>query len=119
MSRDQEPLFLTDTTFCDASVALATRIRTRDMLRVADAYARLCPNIFSIEMWGGATSTPPCGSSKTRGAAALASRGDPQHPFQMLLRGSGTVGYTGYQATWWKPTSSGARRNRRVPVFTR
>ena len=54
--RAQTPLLLTDTTFRDAHQSLlATRLRTRDMLRVADAYARLCPQMFSIEMWGGAT----------------------------------------------------------------
>ncbi len=53
--RAQQPLFLTDTTFRDAHQSLlATRLRTRDMLRVAGAYAQ-CPGIFSIEMWGGAT----------------------------------------------------------------
>src|SRR4051812_29518928 len=54
--REQKPLLLTDTTFRDAHQSLlATRVRTRDMLRLADAYARICPGIFSIEMWGGAT----------------------------------------------------------------
>ena len=54
--REQEPLLVTDTTFRDAHQSLlATRVRTRDMLRVADAYARLCSGVFSIEMWGGAT----------------------------------------------------------------
>src|SRR5207245_8704982 len=54
--RKQQRLLLTDTTFRDAHQSLlATRLRTRDMLRVAGAYARLCPNLFSIEMWGGAT----------------------------------------------------------------
>ena len=54
--REQEPLLVTDTTFRDAHQSLlATRLRTRDMLRVAEAYAHLLPNLFSIEMWGGAT----------------------------------------------------------------
>src|SRR5207248_2906661 len=54
--REQTPLLLTDTTFRDAHQSLlATRVRTRDMLRLAEAYARVCPGIFSIEMWGGAT----------------------------------------------------------------
>src|SRR5262249_36618192 len=54
--REQTSLLVTDTTFRDAHQSLlATRVRTRDMLRVADAYARLCPRLFSIEMWGGAT----------------------------------------------------------------
>src|SRR5262249_41636053 len=53
---EQKPLLLTDTTFRDAHQSLlATRVRTYDMLAIAEAYARLCPNLFSIEMWGGAT----------------------------------------------------------------
>src|SRR5262249_46914633 len=51
--RDQTPLLLTDTTFRDAHQSLlATRVRTRDMLRLAAAYARIAPRIFSLEMWG-------------------------------------------------------------------
>src|SRR5262249_4214712 len=54
--REQQELLLTDTTFRDAHQSLlATRVRTRDMLRVAEAYAHVCPQVFSIEMWGGAT----------------------------------------------------------------
>jgi pyruvate carboxylase len=54
--RDQKPLLLTDTTFRDAHQSLlATRMRTYDMLQVAESYARLCPQLFSLEMWGGAT----------------------------------------------------------------
>ena len=52
----QQPLLITDTTFRDAHQSLlATRVRTFDMLAIAEAYARLNPGIFSIEMWGGAT----------------------------------------------------------------
>ncbi len=57
--REQSPLLVTDTTFRDAHQSLlATRVRTRDMLRVADAYARLCSErvCCSIEMWGAHTS---------------------------------------------------------------
>jgi len=34
---------------------MATRMRTYDMLGVADAIARRTPELFSLEMWGGAT----------------------------------------------------------------
>ena len=48
--REQTPLLVTDTTFRDAHQSLlATRVRTRDMLRVADAYARLCSGASSSE----------------------------------------------------------------------
>ena len=52
----QKTLLLTDTTFRDAHQSLlATRVRTHDLVNIADAYARLCHNFFSLEMWGGAT----------------------------------------------------------------
>ena len=34
---------------------LATRLRTFDMLQIAETYARRAPEFFSLEMWGGAT----------------------------------------------------------------
>ena len=34
---------------------LATRVRTADMLRIAESFAKNHPEMFSIEMWGGAT----------------------------------------------------------------
>jgi pyruvate carboxylase len=49
-------LLITDTTLRDAHQSLlATRVRTYDMLAIADAIAKLTPNLFSLEMWGGAT----------------------------------------------------------------
>ena len=97
--REQQPLFLTDTTFRDAHQSLlATRVRTRDMLRVADAYARLCPRIFSIEMWGGATFDTAMRFLKEDPWERLAQLREriPNILFQMLLRGSNAVGYTSY-----------------------
>jgi pyruvate carboxylase len=95
----QQPLLLTDTTFRDAHQSLlATRVRTRDMLRVADAYARLCPGIFSIEMWGGATFDTAMRFLKEDPWDRLAQLREkiPNILFQMLLRGSNAVGYTSY-----------------------
>jgi pyruvate carboxylase len=97
--REQEPLLLTDTTFRDAHQSLlATRVRTRDMLRVADAYARLCSGIFSIEMWGGATFDTAMRFLKEDPWDRLARLREkiPNILFQMLLRGSNAVGYTSY-----------------------
>jgi pyruvate carboxylase len=97
--RDQTPLLLTDTTFRDAHQSLlATRVRTRDMLRVADAYARLCPRIFSIEMWGGATFDTSMRFLKEDPWERLAQLREriPNVLFQMLLRGANAVGYTSY-----------------------
>jgi pyruvate carboxylase len=97
--REQRPLFLTDTTFRDAHQSLlATRVRTRDMLGVADAYARLCPGMFSIEMWGGATFDTAMRFLKEDPWERLAQLREkiPNILFQMLLRGSNAVGYTSY-----------------------
>src|SRR5690606_13683737 len=53
---EQDRVLVTDTTFRDAHQSLfATRLRTRDMLAVAPAYAALLPGLFSVECWGGAT----------------------------------------------------------------
>ena len=97
--REQQPLLLTDTTFRDAHQSLlATRVRTRDMLRVADAYARLCSGVFSIEMWGGATFDTAMRFLKEDPWERLAQLREkiPNILFQMLLRGSNAVGYTSY-----------------------
>ncbi len=97
--RDQKPLLLTDTTFRDAHQSLlATRMRTRDMLRVADAYARMVPQLFSLEMWGGATFDTSMRFLKEDPWDRLAQMREriPNILFQMLLRGSNAVGYTSY-----------------------
>jgi pyruvate carboxylase len=97
--RDRGPLLLTDTTFRDAHQSLlATRLRTRDMLRVAEAYAHLCPGLFSIEMWGGATFDTAMRFLKEDPWDRLAQLREkiPNILFQMLLRGSNAVGYTSY-----------------------
>jgi pyruvate carboxylase len=97
--RAQDRLLMTDTTFRDAHQSLlATRLRTRDMLRVAPAYARLCPTMFSIEMWGGATFDTAMRFLKEDPWARLEQMREaiPNILFQMLLRGSNAVGYTSY-----------------------
>ncbi|HQV00870.1 MAG TPA: biotin carboxylase N-terminal domain-containing protein, partial [Bacteroidia bacterium] len=54
--KDQKQIQYTDTTLRDAHQSLlATRVRTVDMLRVAEAYAYKHPQTFSMEVWGGAT----------------------------------------------------------------
>ncbi len=95
----QKPLLMTDTTFRDAHQSLlATRFRTKDLLGIADAYARLCPNLFSIEMWGGATFDTSMRFLKECPWQRLADLREriPNILFQMLLRGSNAVGYTNY-----------------------
>ena len=54
--RNERRVLVTDTTMRDAHQSLlATRVRTYDMLAVADTVARDLPDLFSLELWGGAT----------------------------------------------------------------
>jgi pyruvate carboxylase len=97
--RDQKRLLITDTTMRDAHQSLfATRMRTADMVRIADRYARVHADFFSLEMWGGATfdtsmrflkESPWDRLDRLRAAV-------PNVLFQMLLRAANAVGYTNY-----------------------
>ncbi|HEY4001990.1 MAG TPA: pyruvate carboxylase, partial [Candidatus Xenobia bacterium] len=97
---EQQPrLLLTDTTFRDAHQSLmATRVRTIDMLKIANFVAHRLHRLYSLEMWGGATfdvalrflnEDPWMRLSQLRKAI-------PNICFQMLLRASNAVGYTAY-----------------------
>ena len=95
----ERQLFVTDTTFRDAHQSLlATRVRSHDLLEIADAYARRCSNLFSLEMWGGATFDTAMRFLKECPWQRLADLREriPNIPFQMLLRASNAVGYTNY-----------------------
>ena len=98
-ARSRKELLLTDTTFRDAHQSLlATRVRTYDMLAVADAVARRSSGLFSLEMWGGATfdaSMRFLREDPWERLRALRER-IPNICFQMLLRGSNAVGYSNY-----------------------
>ena len=97
--REQKPLLITDTTFRDAHQSLlATRMRTYDLLQIADSYARLCPQLFSLEMWGGATFDTSMRFLKECPWKRLTDMRErvPNILFQMLLRASNAVGYTNY-----------------------
>ena len=98
-ARREKRLLITDTTFRDAHQSLmATRVRTHDLVAAADAVAQRLPNLFSLEMWGGATFD----------TSMRFLHEDPWHRlrvlrehipnicFQMLLRGANAVGYTSY-----------------------
>lgn len=97
--RRQKPLLITDTTMRDAHQSLlATRVRTADLLPTADYIARKLPNLFSLEMWGGATfdtSLRFLHEDPWERLAQLRLR-IPNILFQMLLRASNAVGYTNY-----------------------
>jgi pyruvate carboxylase len=89
----------TDTTFRDAHQSLlATRVRTTDMLAVAETVARNHPELFSLEMWGGATFDVALRflhESPWQRLQLMRER-IPNILFQMLIRGSNAVGYTAY-----------------------
>ena len=98
-TRQQKPLLITDTTLRDAHQSLfATRLRSYDMLAVADAVARRTPNLFSLELWGGATFDTALRflhEDPWRRLRLLRQR-IPNICFQMLFRGSNAVGYSNY-----------------------
>jgi pyruvate carboxylase len=97
--RQQNRLFITDTTMRDAHQSLlATRMRSYDMVAVADAYAHLAPGLFSLEMWGGATFDTSMRFLKECPWDRLTQLRElvPNVLFQMLLRASNAVGYTNY-----------------------
>ena len=97
--KKQKKLLLTDTTFRDAHQSLlATRVRTFDLLAIANHVSHKLHNLFSLEMWGGATfdvamrflhEDPWQRLHKLREAI-------PNICFQMLLRASNAVGYAAY-----------------------
>lgn len=96
---EQKPVLITDTTFRDAHQSLlATRLRSYDMLQIADVYAHLCPELFSLEMWGGATFDTSMRFLKECPWQRLTEMRVrvPNILFQMLLRASNAVGYTNY-----------------------
>lgn len=97
--KEQKLVLLTDTSMRDAHQSLfATRMRTHDMLPVAAVYDRAMPNVFSAEVWGGATFDVAyrfLGEDPWRRLRQLRSK-MPHTLLQMLLRGSNAVGYKNY-----------------------
>ncbi len=97
--KNEKKIYYTDTTFRDGHQSLlATRMRTYDMLKVAEAYAKDHPQTFSMEAWGGATfdvclrflhEDPWIRLQKLRAAM-------PNILIQMLIRGCNGVGYSAY-----------------------
>ncbi|WP_338686207.1 pyruvate carboxylase [Haloferula helveola] len=97
--REQKRLLITDTSMRDAHQSLiATRMRTTDMLRIADAYTNGLPAMFSLEMWGGATFDTAMRFLKECPWERLRRLREkiPNILFQMLFRGSNAVGYSNY-----------------------
>lgn len=97
--QQQQSVLLTDTTFRDAHQSLlATRVRTHDIEKIAAQTQLAIPQLFSSEMWGGATFD----------VAYRFLNEDPWERLrkirqqmsnilmQMLFRGSNAVGYSNY-----------------------
>ena len=98
-ARKHKQLLITDTSWRDAHQSLlATRVRTHDLDRIAEATSHLGGGIFSLEMWGGATfdvSMRFLNEDPWERLDRLRKK-VPNILFQMLLRGSNAVGYTNY-----------------------
>jgi len=97
--KNQKAVLLTDCTMRDAHQSLlATRVRTIDLVRAAEAYAKRNPNVFSLEMWGGATFDVSLRFLKESPwqRLKLLRKSIPNILFQMLIRGSNAVGYKAY-----------------------
>ncbi|WP_240375059.1 pyruvate carboxylase [Bacillus piscicola] len=97
--KNQKEVLLTDTTFRDAHQSLlATRVRTHDLKRIAEPTARLLPNLFSSEMWGGATFDVAMRFLHEDPWERLITLREkmPNILLQMLLRASNAVGYKNY-----------------------
>ncbi|HEY7746425.1 MAG TPA: pyruvate carboxylase, partial [Desulfuromonadales bacterium] len=97
--RKEKKLLITDTTMRDAHQSLmATRFRTDDLERIAEATSIYGGGLFSLEMWGGATydvSMRFLREDPWERLDRLRAK-IPNILFQMLLRGSNAVGYTNY-----------------------
>ena len=97
--KNQKKLLLTDTTMRDAQQSLmATRVRSKDMSNIARATAYYGNDLFSLEMWGGATFDTAYRFLKESPWKRLESlrKRIPNVMFQMLLRGANGVGYKNY-----------------------
>ena len=97
--KNQKKLLLTDTTMRDAQQSLmATRVRTQDMKNIAKATAVYGNDLFSLEMWGGATFDTAYRFLKESPWKRLESlrKRIPNVMFQMLIRGANGVGYKNY-----------------------
>ena len=95
----QTRVLVTDTTMRDGHQSLlATRMRTHDIVAVAEAYATGLPDLFSLECWGGATFDVAMRflTEDPWERLALVREKAPNILLQMLLRGANSVGYANY-----------------------
>jgi pyruvate carboxylase len=97
--KNEKKIHFTDTTMRDAHQSLlATRMRTFDMIKVAEGYAKNHSDIFSMEVWGGATFDVCLRFLQENPweRLQLLRKKMPNVLLQMLIRGSNGVGYTAY-----------------------
>ncbi len=88
---------ITDTTFRDGHQSLfATRMRTEDMIPIAEAMDEM--GFFSLEVWGGATfdSAMRFLNENPWDRPRMLKKHIKNTPLQMLLRGQNLVGYRHY-----------------------
>jgi pyruvate carboxylase len=97
--KQEKQIYFTDCTMRDAHQSLlATRVRTIDMLPFAQTFTRHFPQIFSMEMWGGATFDVSMRflHEDPWERLELLREAMPNVLTQMLIRGANAVGYAAY-----------------------
>ena len=97
--RDQKKLLICDTTTRDAHQSLlATRVRTRDIVKGMEGTSEILADAFSLECWGGATFDVAYRflHESPWERLDLIREKAPNMLLQMLLRGANAVGYTNY-----------------------
>lgn len=97
--KKEKKLLLTDTTMRDAHQSLlATRLRSYDLLKVSQQTSEHMKDLFSLEMWGGATYDVAYRFLKESPWVRLEKLREeiPNIMFQMLFRASNGVGYKNY-----------------------
>jgi pyruvate/oxaloacetate carboxyltransferase len=107
-----DPLKICDLMLRDGHQSLlATRMRTEDMLPIAEAIDRV--GYWAVEMWGGATfdSAMRFLDENPWDRVRLLKERMPNTPFLMLLRGQNVVGYHHYPDDVLEQFIVHARRN--------
>ncbi len=97
--RNEKRTLITDTTMRDGHQSLlATRMRTHDIVAIAETYAKALPELLSLECWGGATFDVAMRFLTEDPWERLAKVQEkaPNLLLQMLLRGANGVGYKNY-----------------------
>ncbi|MEM7463213.1 MAG: pyruvate carboxylase, partial [Pseudomonadota bacterium] len=97
--RDQKQVLVTDTTMRDGHQSLlATRMRTHNIVNIAEAYSKGLGELFSLECWGGATFDVAMRflTEDPWERLEMIRERAPNILLQMLLRGSNGVGYKNY-----------------------